>query len=386
MTRHFFNEFLHNAPVRISGNATQAQLLLDKNEQSQDVDFLLKNKALNVLMATNWNRYPDADLQDLEMLVANYCGLDAENIVLSPGSASLITTLLNYFGLNQKRIVIAQPSYTLFDYHCKTFNIRYEPWMLNSELEYDYENMPTLGAGDVLIITTPNNPVGNCFDPKKLVEILEANPDAYIIVDAVYAEFCSYDYTSLVKKHPNLIVLRSFSKAFPIAGLRLGYGCAAPQTIAILRKLMLPFSINHFTQVFARTILFNPECQDCSQKMVKTVIAERERMYQLLHRHFDRNTLKVFPSDGNFLLIRVHQDASFQKLVADLETAGIKVLNCSPFSMLQNCLRVSIGAAEENDFFIQKLADSLDCITLRHNASFNPPPLAALKQGIRLAS
>ncbi|HLP95244.1 MAG TPA: histidinol-phosphate transaminase [Saprospiraceae bacterium] len=390
MTHHFFNDFLQNAPVRISANGTKAQVLLDKNEQSLDVDFLLKNKALNILMATNWNRYPDADLQDLESLVADYCGLDADNIVLSPGSASMITTLLNYFGLNQKRIVIAQPTYTLFDYHCKTFNIRYEPWMLNSDLEYDYENMPTLGAGDALIITTPNNPVGNSFDPKKLVELLDANPDSYIIVDAVYAEFCPHDYTSLVKKHPNLIVLRSFSKAFPVAGLRLGYGCASPETIQNLRKLMLKFSINHFTQVFARTILFNPEFQDCSQKRVKTIISERERMYRLLSTHLDRSTIKVFPSGGNFLLIRVFQDASFQKLLTDLEKAGIKVLNSSPFPLLYNTLRVSVGTTEENDFFMQKLSDSLNCVTLYGEFTATKVggyfPLTAQQQGIRLAS
>lgn len=390
MTHHFFNDFLQNTPARVSGNAVQAQLLLDKNEQTCDVDFLLKNKALNALMAANWNRYPTAENQDIESLVANYCGLDSENIVLSPGSASLITTLLNYFGLNQKRIVIAQPSYTLFDYHCKTFNIRYEPWMLNSDLEFDYENMPALGAGDVLIITTPNNPVGNCFDPKKLVELLKANPDAYIIVDAVYAEFCPHDYTSLVKTHPNLIVLRSFSKAFPVAGLRLGYGCASPQTISILRKLMLQFSINHFTQVFARTILFNPEFQDCSQKRVKTMISERERMYSLLHTHFDGNAMKVFPSNGNFLLIRVQQEASFQKLLTDLEVAGIKVLNCSPFPLLCNTLRVSVGTAEENDFFLQKLSESLDCVSLQKKTPASLFggyfPLEAQLQGVRLAS
>ncbi|HAD12480.1 MAG TPA: hypothetical protein DCF33_08580, partial [Saprospirales bacterium] len=342
------------------------------------------------LMAANWNRYPSADSQDIESLVANYCNLAPENIVLSPGSATLITTLLNYFALNQKRIVIAQPTYTLFDYHCKTFNIRYEPWMLNSELEYDYENMPELGAGDVLIITTPNNPVGNTFNPKKLVEILSANPESYIIVDAVYAEFCEYDYTTLVNQYPNLIVLRSFSKAFPVAGLRLGYGCASPQTISLLRKLMLQFSINHFTQVFARTILFSPEFQECAKNRVKAMIAERERMYRMLHARFDKNTLKVFKSAGNFLLIRVHQDTSFQKLMADLEAAGIKVLNTSPFPLLHNTFRVSVGTGEENDFFLHKLSESLDLATLgikipamRTGGFF---PMAAQRQGIRLAS
>ena len=128
MTSLFFSDILQKSPSRITPTKTSSSLLLDKNEQSDDVDFSIKEKVLNSLLNANWNRYPSADCSDIEALVADYCDLDPEHIVLGPGSASIITTLLNYFALNGKRIVIAQPSYTLFDYHCKTYNIPYEPW------------------------------------------------------------------------------------------------------------------------------------------------------------------------------------------------------------------------------------------------------------------
>lgn len=195
MSSLFFNDTLQKAESRIAPTKTSARLFLDKNEQSEDVDFVLKEKVLGGLLNADWNRYPTADLRDLEERVADYCGLEPEQIVLGPGSASFITTLLNYFALNQKRIVIAQPTYTLFDYHCKTYNIPYQPWYLTPELEYDYENLPELGAGSVLIVTTPNNPVGNTIDPEKLKEILRSNPDSFVIVDAVYAEFAEVDFT-----------------------------------------------------------------------------------------------------------------------------------------------------------------------------------------------
>jgi histidinol-phosphate/aromatic aminotransferase/cobyric acid decarboxylase-like protein len=153
---------------------------------------------------------------------------------------------------------------------------------------------------------------------------------------------------------------------------------------------MLQFSINHFTQVFARTILFSPEFQKCAKNRVKTMITERERMYRMLNARIDPNTLKVFKSAGNFLLIRVHQDTSFQKLMTDLDAAGIKVLNTSPFPLLRNTFRVSIGTAEENDFFLQKLSESLDCVTLRKKTpiilSGGYFPMAVERRGIRLAS
>lgn len=360
MHQYFFNENLQNTGSRIAASNKPANLLLDKNEQSHDVDMEFKNQLMNSLLDANWNRYPSTDCTDIEQKVAEYCSLNTENIVLSPGSATLITTLLNYFALNKKHIVIAQPTYSLFDYHCKTFNIDYEPWLLTTDLEYNYDSMPVLGPGSVLIVTTPNNPVGNTIEAEKLEQILTKNPSAYIIVDGVYTEFGGTDFSPLVKKYENLIVLRSFSKAFPIAGLRFGYMCAAPQTASIIRKLMLPFSINHFSLAFAREVLFNPAFMAHSKQQVKTIIYEREKMYRTIHNHFENTTLKVFKSAGNFLLIRIFNDAAFQKVLSGMEQNGIKVLNTSPFPLLQNTIRVSVGNTAENDFFIRCLSASLE--------------------------
>ena len=370
MTNLFFSDILHNAPSRITPTKTSSSMLLDKNEQSEDVAFSIKQRVLETLMNTDWNRYPAADLSDIEAAVANYCGLNPAHIVLSPGSANIITTLLNYFALNNKHIVIAQPTYTLFDYHCKTYNIQYEPWMLTPELEYDYDNMPVLNPGSVLIITTPNNPVGNSMKREKLEEILANNPQSFVLVDAVYAEFAEEDFTPLVNKYENLMVLRSFSKAFPVAGLRFGYLCAAPLTAAIVRKLMLQFSINPLTQVFAREVMFTPEFQADSRKRVKAIVAERNKLYRYLTYKFDSKALKVFRSEGNFLLMRVFDDAAFAKLMADLENSGIKVLNTSPFPLLKNTFRVSIGSEQENDAFVRCLMDSLGQEGLRQAPVF----------------
>ncbi len=359
MNNLFFNETLQQAQSRIVPLKAKAHLFLDKNEQPTDVYFPLKKKVTDNLLGCDWNRYPSADNSDIDALVANYCNLDPEHIVLGPGSASFITTLLNYFALNGKRIVIAQPTYTLFDYHCKTYNIAYEPWLLRKDLEYDFENMPTLGAGSVLFITTPNNPTGNTIEQAQLEGILSSNPNSLIILDAVYAEFADVDFTPLIRKYTNLIVLRSFSKAFPIAGLRLGYLCAAPKTAAIVRKLMLMFSINHFSLAFAREALFTHKFLQRSLDQVRSIIAEREWMFRTLNFRFSKQVLKVFKSKGNFLLIRIYNDTAFQKLIGGFEKNGMKVLNTSHSPLLKNTFRVSISTPEENEFFMDCLRASL---------------------------
>ena len=122
---------------------------------------------------------------------------------------------------------------------------------------------------------------------------------------------------------------------------------------------MLQFSINHLTQVFAREVLFTPEFLEDSRQRVNDMIEERDRMFRLLNRRFEGSTLKVFRSSGNFLLMRVFDDATFGKLMSDFEKSGIKVLNTSPFPLLRNTFRVSIGTPEENNIFMRCLTNSM---------------------------
>lgn len=363
MVDNFFSAQLQKVESRIAPSQNIARFQLDKNEQSNDVDRALKLEVLNKLLEINWNRYPSADHSDIDAKIAEYCGLNPDNIVLSAGSASIITTLLNYLALNQKKIAITQPSYSLFDYHCKTYNIPYTPWMLTPELEFDHAQLPKLDAETVLIITSPNNPVGNSIRPETLEYLLQTNPEACIILDGVYAEFAETDFTPLVKKYENLIVLRSFSKAFPIAGLRLGYLCAAPKTAAILKKLILQFSISPLSLVFARTLLFNPEFLVESKKRVQEIIRERNKLYQALQRDFDDKTLQVFKSEGNFLLIRIFDPLQLENLMADFNRHGIKVLNTSNFPLLQNTFRVSIGSPFENEICYQCMLSCLPSLS-----------------------
>lgn len=351
----FFNDYLVAVQQRVASVKEKCQLLLDKNEQSVDIDLKWKEYVLDELRDANWNRYPDSDHSDIEMKIAHYCGLSSENIVLSPGSASIITTLLNYFALNQRHIVITQPSYSLFDYHCKTYNIKYQPWFLTDQLEYACDRLPELENHSVLIITSPNNPVGNTFDMDYLEFLLNLYPTCIFIVDAVYCEFGNVDYTSLVLKYKNLIVLRSFSKAFPVAGLRLGYLCASSETAEVLKKLFLQFSISYFSLVFARKLLFKEEFMELSRKRVKAICRERERMYESLHSDIFKNTLCVYPSQGNFLLIRVFNKDMFNNLTNGLTLQGIKVLNSDHFALLDNTFRVTIGTPGENSIFLENL-------------------------------
>lgn len=359
MSPQFFNPFLQTTQSRINTQTGNSRFYLDKNEQTEDVSSTTKRKVLSALSNADWNRYPSANLAEIESKVAAYCGLLPENIVLSAGSAAMITTLLNYFAINRKDIHIVQPSYSLFDYHCKTYNIPYTPWYLTEGLEYDVENLPELNDHSVLIITSPNNPTGNAIAAKELRGILEAYPQSLIVVDAVYAEFANIDFTQWVNRYENLLVIRSFSKAFPMAGVRLGYLCAAPSMASLIKKLVLPFSLNHFTLAFAQEVLFEPDFIAEAEQTIADIIIEREMLYASIKKGFAPSVLKVYPSEGNFLMLRIHNDEMFEALIKILSLEGIRVLNTSGAPLLKNTVRVSIGTPHENAVFYQCLVSAL---------------------------
>jgi histidinol-phosphate aminotransferase len=359
MAINLFSETLQSIGSRIAPRDIPVSVYLDKNEQTEDLDSDIKNEVLDELFNTYWNRYPRLDSSEIENLIAGYCKLNPSNIAIAPGAAYLITTLLNYFAINKKHIVIAQPSYTLFDFHCKTYNIAYEPWYLKHNLEFDLEYMPKLTANSVLFMASPNNPVGNIISNMELESILQNNKESLVILDSVYLEFSSANPTQLVQKYNNLIVLRSFSKAFPGAGLRLGYMCAHQSLTSVIKKLILLFSVNHFSMAYAKVVLNNPSHLLNMENRVHKIINERDHLFSKLTFLFNENTIQVKRSEGNFLLIRIPDDKKLVSVLKALGNEGIQILNTSNLKMLDNTLRISVGSTKENNLFINCIKTAL---------------------------
>ncbi|HRO43406.1 MAG TPA: histidinol-phosphate transaminase [Flavipsychrobacter sp.] len=332
---------------------------LDKNEQPHDVPDWLKMQVLQKAMNMDWNRYPALEFTDIEKKIAKGLGINGHLVLLGSGSATFITTMLNFFGMQGKQIVIAQPSYSLFDYHCKTYGIDYTPWMLNTDLEYDETLLPELQEGSVLFVVSPNNPVGNTIPKAMLRRILSNHPKTLIVLDAVYAAFQKDDFSDLMIQFNNLLVMRSFSKELPVAGLRLGYVCGDEKIIEVVIKLMLPFSINPLSLAFARYMIFEPEFCNWASESRGQMVEERERLQTILEQNLSPKVARVYASSGNFLLIKIYHDEMFTDMLQAFEEASIKVLDTSTMPMLRNCIRVSIGNYHANNAVIECLMDVL---------------------------
>jgi histidinol-phosphate aminotransferase len=350
----FFNQGLERSAPRVAASNAQTVVRLDRNESPYPIEVEIKLKTLDMLGQDDWNRYPNVAYSDVYRLISQISGYPQENLVVGAGAANLISTFLNYCGLNNKDIVIASPSFSLYEYHCKTYNIPYRIWSLNDDLEYDLNQLHDISANTVVVLASPNNPVGNILDIQQLVNFLTMNPSVMVLLDEVYGEFAGLTYQALAVQFPNLIAVKSFSKTFSAAGVRLGYAVCNSHVAAQFRKLMLSFSLNSFTVAFVKTILGAHDFLEKNQQTINKIIAERERLFSFLTSFAlaNKEEFKPIRSYGNFILVVFHNPKRFQGMMRFLDKRVISVLNTSTTPGLSHSLRITIGTPDENDAVI----------------------------------
>ena len=329
-------------------DAPKVDLKIDQNESPFDWPQDLKKKVCDALLNMDWNRYPEPYPKALEDMVAQYVGVSPGSILLSPGSNHLISLVLSIYGARASKVVVARPSFPLYEQHLKYSGIPYEPWALNEDLEYDFNLLPDLPPRSLVVFASPNNPVGNILERSKLVDLLKKYPNTMFIGDEAYLEFASEPYTELLKDFSNLMLIRTFSKTMGAAGVRLGYLIGAPEPISQVRKLMVPYLINRFSLAALPLVLSDKAATDQFQSVVQTTINERDRVVKEL-RQIGKDLFQVKNSQANFFLVRFPTQDSCVKTYKHLIELGILVRNVSESPLLKGCLRVTIGTPVDND-------------------------------------
>jgi histidinol-phosphate aminotransferase len=335
-------------------DAPDVEVKLDQNESPWDWPEVVKDAVLQKLKSRPWNRYPSPFADELGEKIAKKLGVHAKNILLGPGSNYLIALVLQTFSKAMiGKVVLARPSFALYESHCQYEGITYETWQLNSDLEYDLEKLPTLPPGSLVLFASPNNPVGNVLPRTTLQKLMRQHPDVLFVGDEAYCEFAEEPYTDLLAEHSNLLLIRTFSKTMGAAGVRLGYIVAGENVIELLRKPRVPFLINQFTLVAAAEVLDNPAMAKIFDDIVKNAIHQRERVFKVLEREGARLNFRVKSSQANFLLLRWQNSEGAQVAYRHLMKAGILVRDVSAAPGLAGCLRISIGTEPENDRLIK---------------------------------
>ena len=208
------------------------------------------------------------------------------------------------------------------------------------------------GGIDYTIITSPNNPSGNLADPLWIERLAEAS-DALVVVDEAYFEFSRNTARPLLDRYPNLCILRTFSKAFSLAGVRIGYLLGHEDVLTQLKKVRQPYSVSALSQAVARVVYEN---RAVFEKGIDAILDERERVYGELS---SREGVRAFPSDSNYILFSLDSAWDGERVWRRLLDAGVLVRDFTHAPYLDNCLRVSIGNAQENDCFLDALDAAL---------------------------
>jgi histidinol-phosphate aminotransferase len=314
-------------------------IFLDANENS-----------FGSVLDKGFNRYPDPSQNDLKKKLARIKKVLPDQIFLGNGSDEPIDLVIRIFcepGIDN--IVVMPPTYDMYEVSASIHNAEVRKVPLTNQFEIDSEKV--LNKIDpntkLIFLCSPNNPTGNSFDRKQIVNILRKF-EGITVIDEAYIDFsASAGFLRELKYHDNLIILQTMSKAWGLAGIRLGIAYARSEIIRILNKIKYPYNINVSTQkIIADALNF----ENRKNEMVKAILDQRTFLEKKLKEL--EIVEKVYSSDANFLLVRF-KDAS--SVYAFLLSQNIIVRNRSRLLLCENSLRITVGTPEENAALVNHL-------------------------------
>lgn len=313
----------------------EAEIFLDANENPYPSPY---------------NRYPDPLQWKVKDKLAGIKKVKPEQIFLGNGSDEPIDLIIRAFcEPNQDSILITEPTYGMYKVCAEVNAVNVQQALLTPDFDLDLEAFPNTfdASTKVIFLCSPNNPTGNLMSRDRIVEVLKRFY-GLVVIDEAYIDFTkSKSFVNELKKYPNLVVLQTFSKAWGLAGLRLGVCYASEEIISILNKIKYPYNVNIRTQELALDALDNAYRKDI---WVDEIIRERNALAAELKKL--KITETVFPTDANFLLVRVKDaQSTYQYLMEN----RIIVRDRSRVNLCYNCIRITVGTPEENQTLLEAL-------------------------------
>ncbi|HMR16085.1 MAG TPA: histidinol-phosphate transaminase [Mariniflexile sp.] len=296
------------------------------------------------------NRYPDPHQIKLKAILSEIKGVSAKNILLGNGSDEVLDLIFRAFcEPNQDNIVILPPTYGMYEVLANLNAIGIKKVNLDADFQPKVEEI--LNAADanskVLFICSPNNPSGNSFT-SEAIETLVRNFKGIVVIDEAYIDFSDAEsWVSKFDQYPNLIVSQTLSKAYAMAGIRLGICYASTEIITVLNTIKPPYNINELTQKKAIELL---NFKDLATNQIADILKERTALISELKSI--RYISKIYPTDANFVLVKV-DDAN--KRYNQLIEKGIVIRNRTTQTGCENTLRLTVGTPKENEILIKAL-------------------------------
>lgn len=325
---------------------------LNQNESPFDLPDTVKRELAARAAALPWNRYPEFTPDALLRRLALLWGWEADGILTGNGSNELIQASLAVTVSAGDVVVAASPTFTLYRLITGVLGGRYVPVPLGFDFAFNVDRLIEAAGAErarVIVLNSPNNPTGSAL-PHGAIERLLAETDALLLVDEAYQDFGGHSALPLLRKSSRVVVLRTFSKAMGLAGLRFGALLAHPAVAREVAKAKLPYNVNVVTLAAAETVL---DHLDARAELVRRIVAAREHAIERLR---SLPGLTVIPSQANFFLIRLHEIAPADAFRRLLDEDGILVRDVSGHPELAGCLRITVGTEEDMDAVVAALS------------------------------
>ena len=328
-------------PYRSARSIYGKGMFLDANENNF-------GSSVELSLDAELNRYPDPYSTELRGALAKFLAVPTDRIFVGNGSDEAIDLLIRLFVEREEEILIVEPTYGMYRVAANVAGVKAAGFSLSVDLTLDVDALlaQVTPKTKMIFCCSPNNPTGTLLKLQD-VEKISKNFQGMLVVDEAYVEFSSKSsFAPKINDIENLVVLRTFSKAWGLAGIRVGYAIANKITIEYLNKIKPPYNLNRISAKIALEALRDPSKMTT---MKEAILQERTR----LAKNLSDLGFKVYPSEANFLLARYPGVASMGKRLA--EEFGIIIRDFSSQALLKDCVRISVGTPEQDDLLINAL-------------------------------
>lgn len=338
--------------IPYNANQQPYKIKLDANESPFNIPMAARKKLAEFIIDDpQLNLYPDTDSVQLREAIGEHWGVDKEGIIIGTGSDQLIQIIANVFIEKGDKVLYPIPSFGMYKDSCIIAGGKAVNYLLDMENNFSYSADQIIEAYEteqpkIIYICSPNNPTGNLMPQDEILKVIKACTKSIIVVDEAYAEFSDTSVIPYVEEYKNLLVLRTFSKAYGLAGIRCGYSISSVYLANAVNLVRPPYNISSLSQLAATLVLSEKEE---IIRNIRYLVEERERVSSKLT---GIDGIYVYSSAANFILIKVQ---NCKDVYSKLCEKGIFVRAFSSSPLLADCLRITIGTHEQNSRLLDEL-------------------------------
>lgn len=313
-------------------------ITLNANELYCNLSASLRKEIMETVGEIDFNRYPDETSSELIEAYAGVMDLSSDQILAGNGSDEMLGLMIGYFLGHGKKMMTLQPDFSMYDYYASMHEVSMVKFATAEDGSFNVEEFIEQGREqnvDMIMFSNPNNPTGFALDKLDLCKIVEAFPKIPVLIDEAYGEFAEETMLDQLETYPNLYVTRTLSKAFGLAGARIGFLMSCAANIQELKPYLVPYNLSTLAQKTGCVILSHAQE---FQELITEIKKERRRVFERVKK---LRVITFYPSSANYLYGRsTHK----QRLLDLLEEAGILIRIYG-----DDTLRITIGSMEEND-------------------------------------